>query len=230
MSDVSSSPVTTDIRPSHLAQEEAILSRKFGSGSLVIGLHVILAYGLIMGTAHNLVALAPPPLKAEIIVEKKPPPPDEPPPKLPTSKVQPPPPMLMPLPEVKIEEQPKPDNVIYATPIAAKPAPAAVAKYQQDGEGDADTATEAWLDTKGCDLPSYPWQLSDHEEGTVLLLLLVDVDGHVVDSRVAKSSGVPLLDETARVGMAKCKYKPGTTNGTPQRSWKKLRFIWQLPF
>ena len=55
--------------------------------------------------------------------------------------------------------------------------------------------------------------------GTVTLNFTVDENGAVKDSAIVKSSGHPALDEAARSGIAKCRFKngPGNTN---------LQYVW----
>lgn len=220
-----------NMQSANAAQETAIFSRRFGSVLAVIAFHVLIVYLLIIGTGNKLKILLRPALITEVLEEKKPPPPpDDPPPKLPLSKFTPPP-LLIPPPEVKIE-QPAQANALHATVIDSKPAnpPPAIARYVPDDEGPGGVTTDAWLETSSCELPAYPWQLSNREQGTVILALLIDVNGRVLDSQVTKSSGVKLLDQVAKNGMSQCKYRPGTLDGKPQKMWKKLRFIWQLPY
>jgi protein TonB len=80
-----------------------------------------------------------------------------------------------------------------------------------------------------CRLPEYPAVSRRMEEqGTVVLEMLIDVDGHVSDSKVANSSGHPRLDEAAREALSLCKFKPGTIDGKPEKSWWPIRYTWRL--
>jgi protein TonB len=66
------------------------------------------------------------------------------------------------------------------------------------------------------------------EEGTVSLRFLVGVDGKVMQSEVAKSSGYKRLDEAARGGLAKCQFKPATVDGKPEQAWTTIQYVWRL--
>jgi TonB family protein len=57
--------------------------------------------------------------------------------------------------------------------------------------------------------------LRKHQEGTVVLALLVLQDGEVGDVQVVKSSGFPQLDAAAQVEAGNWHYLPAVRNGTP---------------
>jgi len=69
--------------------------------------------------------------------------------------------------------------------------------------------------------PPYPSRSRDlGEEGTVIIAILVDVDGSVADAYVSKSSGYALLDGSALSTVkAKWRFKPATSSGDPVASW-----------
>jgi protein TonB len=80
-----------------------------------------------------------------------------------------------------------------------------------------------------CDKPDYPSASRRmEEEGTVGLRFLVGVDGKVVQSEVAKSSGYKRLDEAARAGLSKCRFKPATVDGQPEQAWTTIQYVWRL--
>lgn len=68
--------------------------------------------------------------------------------------------------------------------------------------------------------PQYPAEsrLLSHI-GIVSLLVMADVDGSVLDQRVAASSGYPQLDTAALQVTKSWKLKPGTVNGIPTKMW-----------
>jgi len=70
--------------------------------------------------------------------------------------------------------------------------------------------------------------LQEKRDGVVALAFEVDADSTVLNAKVAGSSGHPDLDEAARAGLAKCKFKPATQDGTPVRGWAKLTYKWTL--
>ena len=78
-----------------------------------------------------------------------------------------------------------------------------------------------------CPKLEYPPQSQrDKHTGTVTLGFLVGTDGTVRDSRVDQSSGHVLLDETARVSIAKCTFRPAMENGVAVESWSPVRYVW----
>jgi protein TonB len=85
------------------------------------------------------------------------------------------------------------------------------------------------LDSKGCDKPAYPRaSLVNEEQGTVSLAFLIAVDGHVVESKIEKSSGFKNLDKAALTGLGQCKFKPGTKDGKAEQGWTKVDYAWKL--
>ena len=57
--------------------------------------------------------------------------------------------------------------------------------------------------------------LLKHQEGTVVLSLLVLQNGQVGDVQLVKSSGYPQLDAAAQVEAANWRYLPAVRSGTP---------------
>ncbi len=85
------------------------------------------------------------------------------------------------------------------------------------------------IDPHFCNKPEYPPASRQFEEtGAVVLNFLIDVDGRVIQSRIESSSGYERLDEAARRALSLCRFKPGTVDGRPQKSWHKLRYVWKL--
>jgi TonB family protein len=64
--------------------------------------------------------------------------------------------------------------------------------------------------------PTYPVQaLRAHEQGTVLVLAQVNVDGQVTDARVVGRSGSTTLDRAAPNEVRQWKFEPALHNGRP---------------
>lgn len=64
--------------------------------------------------------------------------------------------------------------------------------------------------------PAYPRQaLREHEEGTVLVLAQVDVQGNVSDARVSKRSGSFALDRAATNEVRTWQFQPALRDGKP---------------
>jgi protein TonB len=65
-------------------------------------------------------------------------------------------------------------------------------------------------------------------EGRVFVQLLLDLDGDVMDARVAKSSGNAALDEAAVEAGKKCKFTPAKQRDKPVRVWVVFPFNFSL--
>lgn len=75
--------------------------------------------------------------------------------------------------------------------------------------------------------PRYPVECRrNHEQGTVVLMLVVGTDGRVVDIAVSRSSGSPRLDSAARDAVRSWRWAPITRNGQPVI----VRGVVEIPF
>jgi TonB family protein len=93
----------------------------------------------------------------------------------------------------------------------------------------ATAVTPAVVQFASCARPVYPQPaLRDATTGTVGMGFLVGADGKVMDSRVNRSSGNVSLDETARLAIAKCTFKPAMENGSAVQSWAMVQYVWTL--
>jgi len=124
-----------------------------------------------------------------------------------------------------------------ATPEAARKAAESLEAYYKANPGMrpealriADAAAMAKAKAEGlCVRPVYPKEsLRNEQQGTVDLEFLIDIDGSVADSRVTKSSGFAALDTAAKVGLAKCRFKPASRDGKPARAWQSVSYVWKL--
>ena len=89
------------------------------------------------------------------------------------------------------------------------------------------TATFDFSDVHKC-RPEYPLQsLNAGEVGLVVMQFLIDADGTVLDSKIESSSRYPRLDAAA-LKIAKCKYRPGTENGLPIKSWGRFEYAFKM--
>jgi bla regulator protein blaR1 len=80
-----------------------------------------------------------------------------------------------------------------------------------------------------CAKPVYPAQsFAAQDQGTVVMEFLISTDGSVVDSKVLKSSGHAALDETARKGIAQCKFNPAMEDGKVVQQWTTVSYVWTL--
>jgi protein TonB len=65
-------------------------------------------------------------------------------------------------------------------------------------------------------------------EGKVYVKALVDENGNVIKSMVARSSGTEALDEAAIEWALKCKFKPGIQNNRPVKVWVTFPYEFEL--
>lgn len=128
--------------------------------------------------------------------------------------VAPPPIVAMPAPPIEvatITKAPSPPVVASApaAPAPAGPSAAVAAPAVADG-GDL---SAKMISAKP---PSYPLEARRrHEEGTVVLGVLVAVDGLVADIAVAQTSGSSLLDQAALAAVRKWRWAPLLRGGQP---------------
>lgn len=200
-------------------------SRRLTGLVVTVALHIVLVYALIHGLARKIVEVVLPPLETKIIEELKAPPPDKPPPPPPPKLATPPPPFIPP-PEVRVQvsvQGPTITAVVSTPPAAPVPPPAAPAPVQ------VPVRTAPVVQAASCEKPPYPpGARRANETGTVLLSFLIDLNGRVLESKVERSSGYRRLDDAARQGLELCKFKPGTIDGRPTRSWARIEYVWSL--
>ena len=77
--------------------------------------------------------------------------------------------------------------------------------------------------------PPYP-ALSKRlgEQGKVVVRVFIDTDGNATQAEIRTSSGYDRLDQAAMDGIRKWRFKPGTSNGTPQTMWVNVPMKWEL--
>jgi periplasmic protein TonB len=205
------------------AQQKASSARLVGAG-LVVLLHVAIIYALVTGLAHRVVDVVHAPIETKIIDEvreERPPPPPPPP------EFTPPPPAFVPPPEIHIEPPPPPPKSTAITvvtpekPLAPPPPPVPVV------EGVRITPK---IDAKRSQEPEYPpTSRRLGEQGSLVLQVLVDTDGRVLDTKLVQSSGFERLDQAALDGVkADYRFLPGTLDGKPQQMWYTFKFTWKL--
>ena len=67
-----------------------------------------------------------------------------------------------------------------------------------------------------------------HEQGTVILRVLVSADGLPQTIEIEKSSGARSLDNTARAAVARWTFQPGTLNGVRAALWAHVPIAFTL--
>ncbi len=186
--------------------------------------------------------IAPEPMP---VVAPPPPPAPKPPPPAPAPKPQPKPtpaPKPMPKPQAIKDSTPAPNAVKGsaepqppAPPIEAPTPPAPPTPPSPPPAPPAPPAqpvirlpdvNAAYLSNP---LPPYP-SISKRmgETGTTIVRVNIDQEGKVLDIQLKKSSGYDRLDQAALDGIRKWRFKPGTSNGTPQPMWVNVPMKWEL--
>jgi protein TonB len=191
---------------------------------LVIGVHVLLIYGLnagfgqvtkdkALGNIQTVEVLA-----AEEEEDRPPPPP----PKVDTA-----PPPFVPPPDIFIESAPVESTTAIQVTTAQRPieAPPPVARTVTHSPPEYDKKR-----MKSYTLPEYPpSELRAGHEGTVYLDLMVQVDGRIGEVRVKTSTGFPRLDEAA-ISHVKRTYRltPAMEDGKPVPGWVTLPVVFRI--
>jgi protein TonB len=198
------------------------LSRKTIVGIVVIGVHVLLAIGLVLATAAKYIPQLREVLDAKLVKHEEEEKPKEPPPPPPDFK---PPPVQTPVVDLPIIAGPPPVTAIVQKKVEAPPppppkappsiSPARVAKGVNLGE-----LCEPYF-------PSASRRLN--EEGSVVILFKVLANGHVGETKIETSSGYPRLDEaTAKCLTSQGRFEPERVGSEVHESWQRLKYTWRL--
>lgn len=180
--------------------------RRVVAACAVLGLHVVAIYALSHANTEFLSGFSPPPLQVTLIptavaaVELPPP----------TVRLEPPrvdaePPIIT----IELEEPPPASTAITLIMERTPPAgPAAVGVPQLVSEVEYAVAPQ----------PGYPTVSRRlHEQGLVILRVLVDERGKAQHLSVHESSGYKRLDNAALDAVARAAFKPYIANGLAQR-------------
>ena len=199
------------------------LSRHAIVGIFVIGVHVLMIIGLVIGTAIKYAPQLTEMIESKLIQHEQEEKPKEPPPPPPDFK---PPPVQTPLVDLPIVAGPPPPAAIVRAPEPVKEAPKPVAPPP---------ITPVRV-AKGVSLgdrcePYYPSasrRLS--EEGSVVLLVYVSPDGRASETKVETSSGIQRLDEAAEKCIkAQGKiFEPQKVGNEAVGSWQRMKWTWRL--
>lgn len=155
--------------------------------------------------------------------------PDDPPPAPPEQPPQPdtPPPtaqVVAPVPLITLAERPviQAPPVVQPVPVPAPPAPPAPPSPRAP-ENRGDLSAQVVF-RKPIKVPLESRRL--HEEGVVVLSILLAADGHVQDIAVSSSSGFPRLDRAALEAVRDWRWSPTVRDGTPVM----VRGLLRVPF
>jgi len=191
---------------------------------IVVLLHAVAVYALVNGLARKIVEVMRPPLETKIIEEIKRPPPEQPLPPPPPPKLATPPPPFIPPPEVQIQVPVQAPPTITA--VVATPPPAPIPPPAAPAPAVAVIGTPA---RANCETPPYPAAARRAgETGVVRLNVLINADGRILESKLARTSGSKRLDEAAKEGLSGCNPKPAIVDGKPERAWVIVEFRFSL--
>jgi protein TonB len=203
------------------APESPYSPRRLTAIGAVIGLHIVMIWGLKNGLTRQAMELISGPLDVKMIEEILPEE-NEPPP--PPPKIEQPPPFVPP-PEIAIDI---PADVAPTTAIAATtqrplvtPPPMAAPVVRTPPRSDPKRPfTE----------PEYPPTARRlGQEGTVVLLIYVLADGKVGDVKVHKSSGFPKLDEAAvKEARRSWRFIPAKEGNSAVADWGQFAVTFRL--
>jgi len=213
----------------------------------VIGLHVLLGYALVTGTAHRVIERLQAPVQARIVDEPKHPPPPPPPPEMLPVPLLPPPPAYVPPPEVRVAPPPRPAPTITTTTVAPPPAPVIVpaappvaaaapappAPPARPAEPPR-VAQPARLDVAHCEKPMYPIAaLRAGAAGSTLIRFAIDASGRVQRATLTRASGTSLehrqMDRAAIEALSRCAFKPGLDeNGHAVGAQADVEYVWRV--
>ncbi|WP_088706997.1 energy transducer TonB [Noviherbaspirillum denitrificans] len=125
------------------------------------------------------------------------------------------------VPEAAFEAKPGPAAAPPAT-VSAPPAPPASPSPVRTSASEASYAATNRT-------PPYPRiALSNGDEGTVILRVLVTAEGTAGAVEIAKTSGHTLLDESARRTVLSWRFKPATVDGKPVAEWYQVPIPFKL--
>lgn len=200
-----------------LTEDRGILARG-GPAIAVIGLHILIVYGLVASMGIVELPKFAAPIEAVFIQEptqKQPEPELKIKPEIENNVV----PVDEPLPEVQFDEP--------VTPRAETPIPASASAISAAPAGAGAAVQE--LKSSNRVEPTYPAaSRRAGEAGTVRLKVLVDERGRTRDVQVALSSGFPRLDEAAIDAAKKWRFVAATDGSKPVMAWTQLAFTFRL--
>jgi bla regulator protein BlaR1 len=111
---------------------------------------------------------------------------------------------------------------LVATPAPALPLHLSAAMLRE-------VSSRPLADFSSCAKPEYPQaDLSAEHQGTTTLQFMVGANGAVLDSRVARSSGHPGLDDAALTALARCRFTPALAHGRPVQASTAVQYVWTL--
>jgi len=122
---------------------------------------------------------------------------------------------------------------MHLTPVDVIPTRAFAAESEALDEGlpaeDQFVPVEEYPEMIYQEIPVYPPKAeADNIEGDVWIKSLVDSTGTVRTAKIAKTSGVPMLDSAAVTAAPRCRYKPAIAHGRPVAVWVTYKVTFAL--
>ena len=190
--------------------------QRVASLSTTFAAHALALLVLALPLAAPLVREQPARIEASVISEPLPPPPLPPEPMpqpraIPVRNPTPPAPAIPMAPALPPATTPAP---LASLPVAAAPVDIAPASAPA---AHGETRTLAYGGR--LDLRYPPVSVRQREQGTVVLNVLVDVDGTVQRIEIARSSGYRRLDDAARAAAERARFLPVLVDGKAQPAW-----------
>jgi len=199
-----------------LSNEPKGLLSRGGPALAVIGIHVLIIYGLATSMGIVKIPKFAEPLEAVFIPEQ--------------TEVQPeqPKPVKPEIDQVMPTEQPMPE-IEFDEPIAPPAETAIPASENAIAATEATGAVAQDLKTSNRVEPMYPpTSRRAGEEGTVRLKVLVDEKGKPRDVAVATSSGFARLDQAAMEAVRKWRFVAATDGTSPISAWTQVAITFRL--
>lgn len=195
--------------------QEGIVSRG-GPALAVIGIHILIIYGLAATMGVVKVPQFVAPIEAVFIPEET------------QTEPEPPAPVKPEIDQVMPTEQPMPD-IQFDEPVVPPAETAVPASENAIAATTASGAVAQELKTSNRVEPSYPpASRRAGEEGTVRLKVLVDEKGRPRDVAVAQSSGFSRLDEAAMQAVRKWRFVAATDGTNPVSAWTQVAITFRL--
>jgi len=210
------------IRP--MAAGSGYAANRGPSWPTIMAIAVLHAAAIVALVKLDVIAIprpAPAPLVVDLISEPAPPPIVERPRPQPETDHKVEAPIVTPAQIVQTVAVPPPPITVTTTPPPPRPAPVAAGPAGPVTVGDLD---ERMIEGKP---PRYPMESRrKREEGTVLLRLLIGLDGRVAQVSIAQSSGFDRLDQAALQAARGWRWQPMVRDGDAV----EVRGVMPIPF
>lgn len=190
---------------------------------LVLFAHIGALAAVIMSTPSPQSADVSLPVIQGVLVMATPEPAPEPMPEPPIKEVPPPPTEKKPVPTPTPEPRPKApasERAVKVPDSATEPVPQTNEPTLSSPNPAPVVPPRAEAGSLNNPSPTYPSMSRRlHEEGVVVLEILILADGSVGEIKLKTSSGYKRLDDTAKKAVAKWRYQPATQAGQPIDFW-----------